>query len=88
MKKKILKATCFVAFALITGYSLYMSQNSETSLPSLVMDNVEALADATEDTSPGSPCYKGSYNSRLPEATKCTHPCTKERCGGVIDKCY
>lgn len=67
MERKILKSTCFVTLALITGYSLYMSQNSETSLLSLVMDNVEALADATEDTSLCSPCYKG-YDSSLPEA--------------------
>lgn len=87
MKKNLLKVVFATMFTLVAGYTAYSSQKSEITLSGLAMANVEALANG-EDTGAGSPCYKGSYNSNLPEATKCAHPCVKERCGGVTDKCY
>lgn len=86
MKSKILKIAFVAAVAMIGGINVFNAQKPET-LSDVAMANVEALAN-NEDTAPGSPCYKGDYNSNLPEATKCDHPCTKLRCGGEVDKCY
>ena len=79
--KKIMKIAFVAAFAAVAGYGVYANQQSEAMLA-----NVEALANG--EASAGDPCYKGSYNSSLPEAVKCAQPCTKERCGGMTDKCY
>ena len=79
MKTNILKVTFLAAIAAIAGYAVYASQTKET-MSDVMLENVEALA--TGEANVGDPCYKGSYNSSLPEAVKCAHPCTKERCGG------
>lgn len=86
MKSKFLKIAFAVTIAMVNGINFYNTQKSDT-LSDVALANVEALAD-DEDTAPGSPCYAGSYNSNFPEATKCAHPCIKERCTGVIDQCY
>ncbi|MCR6503752.1 NVEALA domain-containing protein [Bacteroides muris (ex Fokt et al. 2023)] len=82
---KIFKITLVAAVAAVAGYGVYANQN-EKGMPDLMLANVEALAYG--EAAAGDPCYKGSYNSSLPEATKCAQPCTKERCGGLTDKCY
>lgn len=88
MKNKVLKVSFIVVVVLIAGQTMYVSQMmSKGTLSKLAIENVEALAD-NEDTGANSPCYTGSYDSKLPEATKCAHPCIKERCGGEVDKCY
>lgn len=85
MKKKILSGLFTISIAAVVAFNVSMNMDkSELSL--LVLANVEALA--SSEASPGDPCYKGSYNSSLPEATKCAQPCKKERCGGLTDKCY
>lgn len=86
MKIKFVKVAFVAAIVLVSGSNVFNAQNSET-LSDVALANVEALAN-NEDTGPGSPCYKGDYDSNLPEATKCDHPCTKQRCGGEVDKCY
>lgn len=43
----------------------------------VMLANVEALAELVP------PCYKGPYNSALPEAVKCAQPCKKEKKGVV-----
>ena len=83
--KKIMKIAFVAAFAAVAGYGVYANQQSE-AMTDLMLANVEALANG--EASAGDPCYKGSYNSSLPEAVKCAQPCTKERCGGMTDKCY
>jgi hypothetical protein len=85
MKKKIFGSLIVIAIAAVAVFNLNLN-TQENDLSALSLANVEALAQET--AKPGDPCYKGSYNSALPEATKCAQPCTKERCGGMIDKCY
>ena len=85
LKKKIFSVVAAVAVVAAAGWSYQQSKQS-VELSDLAMENVEALA--TGEANVGDPCYKGSYNSSLPEAVKCAHPCTKERCGGETDKCY
>ena len=87
-----LKITLVAAVALASTVNVFNANKSETVSDMALADmealaNVEALANE-DDTGAGSPCYKGSYNSNFPEATKCAKPCIKERCGGTIDKCY
>ncbi len=79
------KVALVAAFAAVAGYGVYTNQTQKT-MSDVMLANVEALA--TGEANPGDPCYKGSYNSSLPEAVKCAHPCTIERCGGEVDKCY
>ena len=86
MNKKVLKVAFVAAIAMVSGINVFNAQKSEM-LSDVALANVEALASGA-DIGAGSPCYRGSYNSNLPEATKCANPCVKERCGGTIDKCY
>ena len=86
MKSNFTKVAFAIAIVMLGGTNVFNAQKCET-LSDVALANVEALAD-DEDTAPGSPCYAGSYNSNFPEATKCAHPCIKERCTGVIDQCY
>ena len=86
MNKKVFKVAFVAAIALVSVINVFNAQKSDV-LSDIALANVEALASG-EDTGAGSPCYKGSYNSNFPEATKCANPCVKERCGGTIDKCY
>ena len=86
MKSNFMKVAFALAVVMLGGTNVYNAHKCET-LSDVALANVEALAD-DEDTAPGSPCYAGSYNSNFPEATKCAHPCIKERCTGVIDQCY
>ena len=44
MRKKIMVATLFVAFAVITGMNVYNAQLSYFELSGLALENVEALA--------------------------------------------
>ena len=83
--KKTMKAAFVVAVAAVIGYGVYENQQADT-MSDMMLANVEALASGEANV--GDPCYKGGYNSNLPEATKCAHPCVKERCGGMTDKCY
>ena len=85
MKKNILKLSFALAVVVAAGYTVYSSQTS-LKMTGIALNNVEALASG--EASAGDPCYRGSYNSALPEAIKCAQPCRKERCGGTIDKCY
>lgn len=85
MKKNILKVALVATIVATAGYGVYENQKQET-MSDVMLANVEALAEG--EASAGDPCYKGSYNSALPEAVKCAQPCKKERCGGAIDKCY
>ena len=92
MNKKIKTFALVAAVAAIGGYGVYTNQQADV-MSDLVLANVEALAkiedpDEGGGAKVGDPCYKGAYNSLLPEATKCAKPCTPERCGGAIDKCY
>ena len=86
MKSNLFKIAFVVAIAVVGGINVFNAQKSET-LSDIALANVEALAN-DEDIAPSSPCYVGDYNSNFPEATKCAHPCIKERCIGDIDKCY
>lgn len=54
MKKNILKIVFASAFALVAGYSVYVSQQ-KVELSDLAMANVEALAsgESTSNTGPG-----------------------------------
>ena len=81
-----MKVAFAIAIVMLGGTNVYNAHKCET-LSDVALANVEALAD-DEDIAPGSPCYVGDYNSNFPEATKCAHPCIKERCTGEIDKCY
>lgn len=85
MGKKLVGVIAFAAIAAVAGWNYQQNQRSVEQLSDLALANVEALANG--EAKPGDPCYK-TYNSSLPEATKCASPCTKERCGGTIDKCY
>ena len=85
MYKNIMKVALAAAVAAMAGYGVYANQTKEM-MSDVMLENVEALA--TGEISAGDPCYKGPYDSTLPEAVKCAHPCTKEKCGGATDKCY
>ncbi|WFE86598.1 NVEALA domain-containing protein [Parabacteroides chongii] len=86
MNKKIWGAALIATMAIAAGWN-YQQNKQCVELSDLASANVEALASG-EGTNPGDPCYTGSYNSSLPEATKCDQPCKKQRCGGDTDKCY
>lgn len=82
--RKILIAVAIAAFA---SYNVYRSNNDETEgMSDTMLANVEALA--AGEILPDEPCYKGDYDSNLPNAVKCDHPCRTLRCGGAVDKCY
>lgn len=85
MKKHIIGIIAFAAIAVVAGWG-YIQNKQNVVLSDLALENVEALANG--EANPGDPCYKGAYDSTLPEAIKCAHPCVKERCGGAVDKCY
>ena len=85
MKKHIIGVIAFAAIAVAAGWG-YIQNKQNVELSDLAMENIKALANG--EANPGDPCYKGAYDSTLPEAIKCAHPCVKERCGGAVDKCY
>lgn len=85
MKKHIIGVIAFAAIDVAAGWG-YIQNKQNVELSDLAMENIEALANG--EANPGDPCYKGAYDSTLPEAIKCAHPCVKERCGGAVDKCY
>ena len=83
MKKIFLAA---VAIAALASYNIYRSNSETENMSETMLANVEALANL--EIGVGNPCYKGAYNSMLPDAVKCDNPCRVQRCGGSIDKCY
>lgn len=85
MRKKLIGIAVMAAIAVTAGWNFSQSKN-EVAMSDLALANVDALAN--DESGSGDPCYKGGYDSSLPEATKCAHPCTTERCGGATDKCY
>lgn len=84
--KNIFKSLAIVAVAIFAGYNVYQSNNETEGMSDTMLANVEALANL--EIGVGNPCYKGAYNSMLPDAVKCDNPCRIQRCGGSIDKCY
>ena len=86
MKKNLLKGLAVAALAMIAGYNMYQAHSETEGMSELMLANVEALASG--ESVAGEPCYKGEYDTNLPSAVKCDHPCRQMRCGGSIDKCY
>lgn len=74
MKKKILKATLVAAFALVAGYNVYSAQKSDT-ISSLVLENVEALAESSESSGYGT-LYGNASGTRY-----CCCPGSSRTCG-------
>lgn len=75
MKKNIFKISPVTAIAATAGYGVYESEAGN-----------DVGCDAGECRGigrAGDPCYKGPYNSALPEAVKCAQPCKKEKKGVV-----
>ncbi|MCY4778302.1 NVEALA domain-containing protein [Sphingobacterium sp. UT-1RO-CII-1] len=86
MKKKILGAVAVIAIAAVASFNMNINNNDELSAISLA--NVEAIAQSENGGAGNNACYKGSYDSTLPVALKCSISCDQyDRVGGEVDKC-
>lgn len=68
--KKFISATC-IAAALLSGYSIYHTSN-ETNIDSIVLENIEALANGESGSTPST---TNSPTSSWFQYMDYTHPC-------------
>lgn len=81
MKKFLFSLATVVAMA-TGGFLGYSSADSDSKLSSIMLANIEALAnneDSEHDSLSGSPCYNGGhFDIEYPEAVVCGNPCTRQ----------